>query len=119
MKREDKGIKHDQGKPDWTLLDKTAIDEVAKVLMFGAQKYERDNWRKGLSKERLLAGVYRHIASSNNGELKDPESGISHLAHAICGLMFALHFEVKNDSETAHNMPKPKAQRKNSKLRRL
>lgn len=89
------GIKHDQGKPDLSLLDRAAMEEVALVLGFGAQKYSRDNWRSGISKERLIASVLRHAMASNDGELKDPESGLSHLAHAIAGLMFALHFEKR------------------------
>jgi len=85
------GTKHDQGKPDLTLLDRIAMEEVARVLMKGAEKYGRLNWQKGIDKERLLAAALRHIMASNDGELKDPEFGTSHLAHAICGLMFALH----------------------------
>jgi len=102
------GVKYDQGKPDLTLLDRAAMEEVATVLMFGAMKYGRSNWRGGIDKERLLAASLRHIMASNEGELLDPESGRSHLAHAICGLMFQLHFEVTN----AKNFL-PEAQRKN------
>jgi len=29
----------------------------------------------------------------NDGEDKDPESGLSHLAHSLCCLMFLLEFE--------------------------
>ena len=31
--------------------------------------------------------------SENDGEDKDPESGLSHLAHAACCIMFLLEFE--------------------------
>jgi hypothetical protein len=93
------GTKHDQGKPDLTLLDRTAMEEVVVVLGFGEKKYGRYNWKRGIDKERLLAASLRHIMASNDGEKKDPESGRSHLAHAICGLMFALHFELKQENQ--------------------
>lgn len=48
------------------------------------------NWRNGLSSSRVLDAALRHIASFNDGEDVDPESGVSHLAHAACNLMFAL-----------------------------
>jgi hypothetical protein len=35
----------------------------------------------------------RHLHAFNDGEDKDPESGLSHLAHASCCLMFLLEFE--------------------------
>jgi hypothetical protein len=35
----------------------------------------------------------RHIMAFNDGEDKDPESGLSHLAHAACCIMFLLEFE--------------------------
>jgi Domain of unknown function (DUF5664) len=106
------GTKHDQGKPDWTLLDRTAMEEVCRVLMKGSEKYGRSNWRKGLDKERLLAASIRHIVASNDGELKDPEFGTSHLAHAICGLMMSLHFELKGgkNEQSQDKVPQSGAQ---------
>jgi hypothetical protein len=35
----------------------------------------------------------RHLNAYQKGELKDPETGLSHLAHASCGLMMLLEFE--------------------------
>jgi hypothetical protein len=43
------GVKHDAGKPRPTLLVASlaqAVTEVAKVLTYGADKYDDDNWRK-------------------------------------------------------------------------
>ena len=42
---------------------------------------------------RPLAAAMRHIMAFNDGEDKDPESGLSHLAHAACCIMFLLEFE--------------------------
>ena len=92
------GTKHDASKPPLDLLDATALLEVGRVLGFGAKKpgYGPHNWRKGISRERLLAAALRHVLAAASGERKDPESGLSHLAHAMCCCMFALHFEITN-----------------------
>lgn len=94
MEKQASGIKFDNGKPDLSLLSPIAINEIAKVLTFGAQKYEAHNWRKGFKWTRLVAAALRHLFAWLGGENKDPESNISHLAHAACCIMFLLEFEV-------------------------
>lgn len=86
------GIKHDQDKPDMSLLSSIALTEVAKVMTFGKKKYAAHNWRGGFLWSRPLAAAIRHIFSFLGGENNDPETGLSHLAHAICCLMFVLEF---------------------------
>jgi len=86
-------IKFDNNKPRLDLLPSTALVEIAKVLGFGASKYAEHNWRRGLAYSRLIGAAMRHIAAYNDGESIDPESGISHIAHAACNLMFLLEFE--------------------------
>lgn len=90
------GIKHDQEKPDFSLLSSIAITKVAQVMTFGKRKYSANNWRGGIVYSRLLAAALRHIFSYLGGESKDPETGISHLAHASCCLMMILEFEDTN-----------------------
>lgn len=90
------GQKHDQDKPMWNLLPWLAQTEVVKVLTFGAQKYDDDNWRKVPNpKKRYLAAAFRHMVAWATGEKLDPESGLHHLAHAICCLMFLLEKDVE------------------------
>jgi hypothetical protein len=81
------GIKFDGEKPDWSLFDLSLLDEVAQVLTIGAKKYAPDNWKK-VEAERYLAAALRHIAAYQSGETQDEETGISHLAHAMCCLHF-------------------------------
>lgn len=90
------GKKFDFGKPRMELLSPIAITEVAKVMTFGAQKYDAHNWRKGIVFSRLLGAALRHIFQYLGGETLDTESGLSHLAHAMCCLMMVLEFEVTN-----------------------
>ncbi len=74
----------------YELLPAKAIDEVVQVLDFGAKKYRPNGWRS-LGKEdlqKLMGAALRHIFAYQRGELTDSETGIYHLAHATCDLMF-------------------------------
>lgn len=85
------GRKYDSGKPEFSLLPPWALESVAKVLTFGAEKYDVDNWKHVSNGEyRYRNAALRHINDYVKGEKTDPESGCNHLAHAICCLMFIL-----------------------------
>lgn len=86
-------MKFDQDKLPLHLLSTEAMNQTAAVLQFGADKYAAHNWRKGFAWSRPLSAALRHITAFNAGEDKDPESGLSHLAHAACCIMFLLEFE--------------------------
>lgn len=88
------GIKHDQEKPDMSLLSSVALVKIAQVMTFGKKKYTANNWRGGIAFSRLVAAALRHIFAWLGGESIDPESGVSHLAHASCCLMMLLEFET-------------------------
>lgn len=87
------GVKFDAEKPRMDLLDAYAIEQLSSVLTFGAQKYNAHNWRKGIAKGRLIAAALRHLFAYLRGEDRDPESGLSHVAHAMCCCMFLLGLE--------------------------
>ncbi len=86
MRKVNGGIKHDNGKPDLSLLPRVALELEAKVMEFGAKKYGRYNYKAGFEYTRLLAAALRHINAFNDGEDNDQESNISHLSHARCCL---------------------------------
>jgi len=88
------GIKHDQEKPDMSLLSSIAIFKIAQVMTYGKSKYSANNWRGGFKWSRVIAAALRHIFAWLGGEDKDPETGLSHLAHASCCLFFLLEFET-------------------------
>ena len=74
--------------------DKKLIGKELNDLRIQAEeKYAEHNWRKGFVWSRPLSAAMRHITAFNAGEDKDPESGLSHLAHAACCIMFLLEFE--------------------------
>jgi hypothetical protein len=89
-----KGVKADAGKPDYSLLELKNLEGMVQVLTFGAEKYSRDNWKKVPDgKNRYFAALQRHLAAWQNGEKEDPESGMSHLDHALCNLYFLRFFD--------------------------
>jgi hypothetical protein len=92
------GTKYDQGKPRWDLVP-PEFEEVVRVLTYGASKYEARNWEKGISYGRLVAALLRHLWAWIGGERNDPETGIHHLAHAVCDGMFLLTFEIRGMKE--------------------
>lgn len=82
------GLKYDSEKPRVELLDPLALEGLAKVLTFGAQKYAAHNWRGGISFSRLIGAALRHTFAILRGEDTDPESGLPHVDHLGCCWMF-------------------------------
>ena len=80
--------KFDDAKPRYDLIPPKILDEVAQVLTFGAQKYDDENWHKCDSQRRYFSAAMRHLWAWARGETDDPETSLSHVAHAICCLLF-------------------------------
>lgn len=88
------GRKFDGGKLQYGLVPPLALRETVKVLTFGAEKYEPDNWRRVPDgHRRYFDAAQRHLWAYKEGEIIDPESGVNHIAHAICCLMFMLDLD--------------------------
>lgn len=92
-RREKVGMKHDSGKPPLSRVPRVLLDEVAKVLEFGAEKYEWDNWRNGISYHRVGSAAMRHLTAFMDCETMDSESSLQHLSHAACCIAFLLEYE--------------------------
>lgn len=90
-----KAKKFDSGKPRYDLLPAEALEEVVKVLTMGAEKYGDRNWENGLDYGRCFAAAQRHMWAWWNRQDLDPESGLTHLAHACVNLMFLMAFEKR------------------------
>jgi hypothetical protein len=98
---EKEGLKFDDNKLRWDLLPYDCVEEIVKVLSYGAMKYnehpDEQNWK--LLKDpnhRYFAALMRHLVAFKKGELIDKESGISHLAHAGANILFLIYFNKVN-----------------------
>lgn len=82
-------------KPPLHLIPKPFLVILSMVMGLGAKKYGAYNWRSN----KVAASVYqgaieRHVASWADGESVDPESGVSHLAHAAACIAILLDAEA-------------------------
>lgn len=89
------GLKYDSGKLPLHLVPPEAIEGLAEVLSFGAQKYGERNWEEGIKWSRVFSAAQRHMTTYLKGERLDPESKKSHLKHALANLAFLVTFEER------------------------
>lgn len=92
-------VKADGNKVRLELLPVGPMLAIAEVLTFGAKKYAEHNWRKGFKWTRLIGAAMRHLFAYARGEDKDPETGLSHLAHLGCCVVFLLEHEQRGLGE--------------------
>jgi len=93
-------VKQDQGKLRYDLMPFDALDEVAKVLTYGINKYPKpeENWRINSTEQdikRYKAAMLRHLSEDMQGRKFDTESGLAHTAHIATNALFILALEKK------------------------
>lgn len=93
------GCKYDDNKIRYDLIPSDSLHELAKVYTHGAQKYEDDNWRKGMDWKRIMGAIERHYHAWKRGQEIDPDSGLFHLAQVAWGC-----FTLLNYSKTHPNL---------------
>lgn len=92
-----KGKKYDEGKPNWSLLPLVVVKDIVSVLTVGKEKYSKDNWKEVSNpEERYFSAAMRHLEQYQSGDEVDSESGITHLAHACCCLIFLMWFDKQD-----------------------
>lgn len=69
-----------------------ALDALAEVYGYGAQKYANRNWERGYAWELSISACYRHLRAFRAGQEDDPESKLPHLAHALFHVLALLTF---------------------------
>ncbi|MGK2861889.1 MAG: dATP/dGTP diphosphohydrolase domain-containing protein [Chitinophagaceae bacterium] len=94
-----KADRYNQGKLKWGLVHWPSIEPLVSVLMFGAEKYAPDNWKKGLDRKEILESAMRHMVALFNGEEYDKESKLSHAGHVMCNMMFYIFFTKKSSDD--------------------
>lgn len=94
------GVKASIGKRPLHLLPRDALEAVADALEHGARRYGDRNWEKGLSVSDLVRAADGHLwdwyLRRDDGKDAGPGgSGLSHLAHAACCILFLLSHELR------------------------
>lgn len=80
------GGKADAGKPPLSYVPRELLEGAARAYAYGAKKYQKDNFRKGMQVSRLVDALLRHVYALNEGEEFDSESGLRHEDHAAATL---------------------------------
>jgi hypothetical protein len=83
-----KGLRKNEGKLRMDLVPESAINGIAKVLTFGAEKYAPNNWRLGMPWSKVTSSLKRHLAAIDRGEDFDEESKLMHIDHVLCNAAF-------------------------------
>lgn len=83
-----KGLRYDQGKLRYDLVNAQAHAGMVEILTFGAQKYAERNWEKGMRWSKVISSLKRHLAAIEAGEDYDQESGKLHIDHIACNAHF-------------------------------
>jgi len=99
MGDEKAGMKFDGEKPRMDLLVSDmprALEAIGHVLTAGAEKYAPGNWQYVENADsRYLAAALRHEMALARGEQNDPETGVHHLAHVVCCVLFRLELAMR------------------------
>lgn len=95
-------MKFDADKLRMDLIEPEFLEGLAKVLTLGASKYAPDSWKTDVSEpeRRYYAAALRHLLAWKKGEKTDHESGLSHIYHAACNLMFLEYFDKAHEATT-------------------
>jgi len=88
-------MKFDSLKAELDLLPPDAIELIGFVLRAGRIKYEAENWRKCPNHKKYIAAMFRHALKHLKGESTDKQTGLLHLAQAVCSGLFALELYIK------------------------
>lgn len=89
-------IKKDAGKLQLHLVPTEIIKAIARVRMFGVEKYgDNESWKQ-VEKQRYIDATFRHFLAYLDGVQKDEESGLPPLEHVACNIAFLLAMEEEN-----------------------
>lgn len=89
-------VKADAGKIQLSLVPRKIIWAIARIRMYGNQKYPKggpDNWKQ-VEVQRYRDAAFRHFLKYlDDPSGVDDESGLPHLWHCCCNMAFLCEME--------------------------
>ena len=90
----DEAARFSEGKTRHDLIPAWPLEELSKVYTYGSQKYDDDNWRKGLKwRKNVIGPLLRHLWKWIRGEKLDEESNCHHLAMVVWQCFCLMEYE--------------------------
>lgn len=87
-----KGVRFNEGKNRFDLLEPFAVEKLSEVFTMGAKKYAPNNWLKGMEWSKITASLKRHLNAYEQGIDYDPESGLLHAQHIAWNAMALISY---------------------------
>ena len=72
-----------------------SLEGTVRVLEFGAVKYAKGNWAKGMSWSVCFNSAMSHLTKILVGQTHDDESKLWHRDHVMCNLVFLLGYRSR------------------------
>lgn len=91
------GMKYSKNKRKWIYFPFDAAGKIMDVMDYGSKKYNWNNWRN-VDVEEFLSAACRHLFAHILGKKYD-ESGLTHLNHCGCNILFAIWKEECENGE--------------------
>lgn len=85
-------------KPRYDLISPQALEALALVLAHGAAKHGENGWLKDKTSYRdHFRAEMGHALEGWRGIKADQDTGLHPWAHAMCRMMFLLHYELTGE----------------------
>ena len=91
----EKGVKHNQGKTDYSEIDWEFIEQLAQRMNQNKGKYEKNNFKKPMDVDLLKQSLLRHTIEILKGNYEDEGREHGHLESASLNLQF-INYQLKN-----------------------
>jgi hypothetical protein len=101
--------KHLDGKLRTDLVTPEMIEALARVLTYGADKYEDRNWEKGIPYMTSVGAAMRHLLAFQKGIDTDEESGLYHIDQAFLNLGMVVTFNQRGRKDLDNRTAKGQA----------
>lgn len=98
-------VKLNEKKPPIHLIPPEAIEGMAYVFGFGAEKFDIDDWHNNGTVRERTGSIMRHTLAIAKGEMIDPESGLPHAHHIMAQAAMVDWHRRKADTSAPRPQP--------------